>query len=414
MFITTAALLGLGGFFSTGLYSSFKYGGKNDNKIEDKLLYVFKKANLYLKNQETKEIEECKILEIEKTEYGCDIKVLLPIGLTISDIRKNIEVLQMALNCEIKLEEHGQVVYMKLGTVKLTRLLRYKDVEKYAKGMKIPVMSRYGVITIDFNTEMGANVLIAGAVGMGKSALLNLITTCIIIQSNATARVKLINNKRVDVFPFQNVKNVTIHKTLTETLTALDDARKEIEERMELLEKEGVNNVADLSNPLPPYYIVIDEYGRLSDKGNEICKEINELAIYSAEMGRSFDVHLVAATQRPDVEVIPPRIKAVCMTKIALKTTTESNSRVIIGVDDAYHLPEIQGRAILQKSGNNVVQIPYLSDDEMEELLKPFKIDNEEEYFNAESNGIRAKETNVHEDDDNDSNYLNLPGKQTV
>jgi energy-coupling factor transporter ATP-binding protein EcfA2 len=322
-----------------------------------------------------KDVRRCEIRAVHETDYGYDVYLRLPIGLSASDIAKKKESIEAALGGEIIIESEDRNVRMRVGRLKLRNMMPFTD-DLFPEvdddeGIFIPLYSRFGVQHINFNTEVGAHMLIGGATGMGKSKILDLILTLIIVQTRARAKIVLINNKLVDAAPYEDIPCVSIYEDIEDARSMLDVILEELNRRKYVMKAVKATNIREVRHldDMKPIFLVVDEFARFSDDDwfQKVCIEI-------AERGRSFDIHLIVATQRPDAnEVLKPRIKANCATKIAFKTTTASNSRVILEVDDAYHLPQIQGRAIIQRSTNMQIQVPYLSEEQQAALLAPYK-----------------------------------------
>lgn len=367
MEVITALGIVTGGYALYQAYDSTKHG--EVKKQLRKALYEGELIHTQKRKDGKRFIQECRMTAFYKEDYGYDVSFRLPVGLTVSKFREKLEVLEMVMDAEIQLESQGQYVHLKIGQMPLESRMNYHEGIIKGKGLQIPLFSRFGVEIIDPSSEIGCNMLIGGPPGMGKSKFIDLTITLIYTQSKGKCHIEIINNKLVDTFVYRNLPNVNISESLKEAEAALDRAIEELEDRKRKLSKAGVVKASDYAEEyLSPYFIVIDEYARFADD-----EDFQDRVIEIAERGRSFDLHLVIATQRPDAkDVLKPRIKACCLTKLALKTATASNSRVIIETDDAFHLPEIQGRAILQKSGNKEVQIPFLSSEQQALLLKPY------------------------------------------
>jgi DNA segregation ATPase FtsK/SpoIIIE-like protein len=111
-----------------------------------------------------------------------------------------------------------------------------------------------------------------------------------------------------------------------------------------------------------PIFVTADEYAT-------VAEQIGSYLIEIAERGRSFDIHDYNRHTKAGIGILDCRIKANLLTKVSFKTTTESNSRIILDVKDTFHLPPIQGKAILQRAENMQIQVPYLSTEKIEELL---------------------------------------------
>ena len=76
-----------------------------------------------------------------------------------------------------------------------------------------------------------------------------------------------------------------------------------------------------------------------------------------AQKSRAAGIHLIIATQRPSVDVITGRIKANVPTRIALRTASEVDSRIIIDQAGAEKL-QGKGDALLMRSDSaDVVRI---------------------------------------------------------
>ena len=90
-------------------------------------------------------------------------------------------------------------------------------------------------------------------------------------------------------------------------------------------------------------------------------------------------MHLIIATQRPDVKALDPQVKANLTTVIAFQMPNLASSMTILGNGKAAKLPFIPGRAIL-RSGNKLrdIQTPFLSVAEAEKLLEPYRIEEKE------------------------------------
>ena len=103
--------------------------------------------------------------------------------------------------------------------------------------------------------------------------------------------------------------------------------------------------------PLPALFIVVDEFSELLSQHPEFA----ELFVAIGRLGRSLGMHLLLASQRLD-EGRLRGLETHLSYRICLKTFSASESRAVLGVPDAYHLPSSPGAAFLKTSDGRLVR----------------------------------------------------------
>jgi len=224
---------------------------------------------------------------------------------------------------------------------------------------------------------MGPHGLCIGATGSGKSEFLRtLVLAMITSHSPEVLNLVLVDFKGGATFlGLDGVPHISaIITNLEDELILVDRMRDalagEINRRQELLRAAGnfVNvteyeraraNGADL-DPMPALFIVVDEFSELLSQKPDFA----ELFVMIGRLGRSLRIHLLLASQRLEQGKLRG-LDSHLSYRIGLKTYTAGESRSVLGVPDAYHLPNIPGSAFLKCDADEPVRFNtcYVSGD---------------------------------------------------
>ena len=224
------------------------------------------------------------------------------------------------------------------------------------------------------------HLLVAGSTGSGKSVFINALIASL-LNSKVCLKFTLIDPKRVELASFKELGKEWFFNSdgpVTEAMKAfqsLNDLCAEMDKRYLCLQELKVRNIgeANIKGANLPYIVcVIDEFADLILTNKEIEIPIIRLA----QLGRACGIHLVLATQRPSSNVITGIIKANFPSRIAFRTASNIDSRIIL---------DRSGAELLNGNGDMFwsngadlerIQGHFISEIELETMIQSKKVTN--------------------------------------
>jgi len=244
------------------------------------------------------------------------------------------------------------------------------------------------------------HLLIAGATGSGKSVCINTLIMSILYKYNPNdVRMIMIDPKVVELSVYNGIPHLLI-PVVTDPKKAAASLNWAVMEMTNRYNKFAELHVRDLkgynqkmeeepyrSDPtyqkLPKIVIVVDE---LADLMMVAPGEVEDAIIRLSQLARAAGMHLIIATQRPSVNVITGLIKANMPSRIAFAVTSQVDSRTILDGSGAEKLLG-KGDMLFFPSGYPKpirVQGAYVSDEEVESVVRFIKEKNTEAQYNEE------------------------------
>ena len=203
------------------------------------------------------------------------------------------------------------------------------------------------------------HMLVAGTTGSGKSILLHTIIANLFNYNKV--KLNLIDPKRIEFSEYENKiisSNLEVRYTYPDTLDKLDELIDAMEQRYS-----DIRSGYKISN-MPPIVLIIDEFADLilQDQGDLFYRKLCMLA----QKCRAAKIYIILGTQRPSVNIVNGTIKANFPARIACKTASYTDSKVILDSSGAEDLLG-KGDALLKDNfrTSERFQIAYRNSEEV-------------------------------------------------
>lgn len=269
------------------------------------------------------------------------------------------------------------------------------------------------------------HLLIAGTTGSGKSVAINTMILSLLYKLTPDeCRMIMIDPKMLELSVYDGIPHL-LSPVVTDpkkAVVALKWVVGEMEERYRKMSKMGVRNIEGFNSrvraaqaasemfsrtvqtgfddetgdpifeteefapeTIPYIVIVVDE---MADLMMVAGKEIEACIQRLAQMARASGIHLIMATQRPSVDVITGTIKANFPTRISFQVTSKIDSRTILGEQGAEQLLGM-GDMLYMAGGAKITRVhgPFVSDEEVEEIVNHLKSFGTPEYISGVVDG---------------------------
>jgi len=290
-------------------------------------------------------------VDMDKTYYGPHITKFTfrpSRGVRMSQFEKHEKDLAIALSAaSIRVE--APIMGTSLVGVEIParerKFAEWAPNSEHAGTLKLPMGSDVYGNAVYKDLAAMPHLLVAGTTGSGKSVLLNVIIRALTEQNTPdTLRLVLIDPKQVELTIYEGLP----HLEMAPIVEVKEAARvfwalvENMEERYTILRAAKTRNIDEYnqraSEPMPKMVVVVDELADMMLQKEDADMPVEKAIIRLAQKARAAGIHLVLGTQRPSVDVVTGLLKANIPTRIAFRTASEIDSRVILDTEGAEQL----------------------------------------------------------------------------
>ena len=247
---------------------------------------------------------------------------------------------------------------------------------------------------IFFDLTRMPHLLVAGATNQGKSVCVNSLIVSLLYKATPDdVKLILIDPKKVEFSDYNGLPHliVPVVNDPKKAAGSLHWCVTEMERRYEILEttrQKKLSEYIEFQKQNPQYeklsyiVVIIDE---LADLMTTAPDDVETSIARITAKGRAAGIHLIISTQRPDVSVITGTIKSNIPSRIALKCSSQIDSRTVL---DRSGAEKLVGKGDLLFSSADMsnmlrVQCAFV-DKEVEKIVDFIKENNGSERYNKE------------------------------
>lgn len=343
-----------------------------------------------------------QLVKKKQFEWGWEYKYRIPLGRSFADYESKLKVFEDGLNNrrkkisfnDLRQLDFNKDLLMQLQELWKTKLTEQKEIELSYDGLlivrvydkplekeikwnesllrpytwSVPIGFTRNAEVIFHDFDKSKHLIIAGATGYGKSAILKLITTTLIDQQPNNTELSLIDLKGGSAFHrYRNCKQVKYYSRDPEsTVDVLKKVQIDMQKSFEKVVDKGFEDVKE-AGIRKRHFIIIDEAADLAENRTAM-----DIITDIARRGRSAGYYLIFCTQYPTAQVVPSQTKRNIIARLCYAVDTDTASRVVLDESGADKLPDIPGRGIYKSNIKRyIVQSPFITNEVIQQRIKP-------------------------------------------
>ncbi|CCW06427.1 FtsK/SpoIIIE domain-containing protein [Bacillus sp. GeD10] len=328
-----------------------------------------------------------KILDDRSTTYVYE----LPVGMPSKIIRKVEDVVSEGLNKPVRIQYDNYKLNIRVFDQEIPRKWEWSTNLIQTGKWLVPIGQSLEQLMYH-NFDQTPHMTIGGLTRMGKTVFLkNVMASLITAQADDTHLFIIDLKGGLEFGPYQNIKQVeSIAEKPMEAFQVLRIILKKMEEKMLFMKEHHYTNVVE-TNIRERYFIIVDEGAELcpdkstSRERQKLLGACQQMLSYIARIGGALGFRLIFCTQYPTGDTLPRQVKQNSDAKLGFRLPTQTASQVVIDEAGLEAIESVPGRALFKTDRLTEIQVPYISNEQMWEVLKQYEV-KKDAYANTYQN----------------------------
>ncbi|SDZ39005.1 FtsK/SpoIIIE domain-containing protein [Bacillus sp. 166amftsu] len=360
-------------FTTAILYKNYKQSDKK------KIARFFEIANICVKEKNKLEYPRFKRQE----ERAASIMYIyeLPLGIPSQLIKKLDEVIAEGLNKPVKIHYVSPFLYVQVFEEDIPKIWEWSENLIRPGTWKVAIGKTLDK-TLYHDFDQTPHLLMGGLTRMGKTVFLKVLVTTLIKSNPNHTHFFIIDLKEegLEFTEYQDLKQVIdvadspkkAHEVLVKVMALMH-------QRGKFMKKNRMKNIVQTKEK-DRFFVIVDEGAVLAPaKGlpknvNRMLEECQYMLSHISRIGGALGVRLILATQYPTVTSVPSVVKQMSDAKLGFRLPTTVASQVVLDEPGLEDLPSLPGRALFKNDRIHELQVPYLSDEMMRQLLREYEV----------------------------------------
>jgi DNA segregation ATPase FtsK/SpoIIIE, S-DNA-T family len=346
---------------------------KAKEKDHKKIEKIFINRKVGIKKEESTQYPKL-VRQIPKDTYTTYL-YKLPLGIPSEAFDSLLSAFKDGLNKEVDFEFDG-LLKIHVYETELPTKWDYDETLLRPNTWEIPIGKNHqGILYHDF--EKYPHLLNGGVTRFGKTVFMKQAMNTLILNNPADVDIYILDLKAgLEFYKYKALPQVKeVACDVYESAELLNEITGELKKKELMFRQNGYSNVID--TPIKKRtFIIVDEGAELSPnivktkdakKYAEFCQAaLSEIA----RIGGGLGYRLIYATQYPTKEAVPMQVKMNIVARLSFICASQVASRVLLDEIGAESLPSIPGRAIYLIEKKRTVQVPYIDDKMMFQMME--------------------------------------------